>query len=114
MLLLGMLFLFSPSTTSAQQSRVLRTHSISTPTLQQTQVPTTGTLNVVAVMVQFQPDTNRLTSGTGIFGNDGMEGLPYLALRLPLGDVLCKRCTISTGERPKIKYGFFIGRTFCR
>tara|TARA_Y100001935_G_scaffold254275_1_gene262771 strand:+ start:38108 stop:41257 length:3150 start_codon:yes stop_codon:yes gene_type:complete len=79
MLLLGMLFLFSPSTTSAQQSRVLRTHSISTPTLQQTQVPTTGTLNVVAVMVQFQPDTNRLTSGTGIFGNDGMEGLPYLS-----------------------------------
>ena len=74
-----MLFLFGISNTLAQQPKVLRTHALSSPPPVQTSVPTTGTLDVVAIMVEFQPDSNRLTSGTGIFGADGMDGLPYLA-----------------------------------
>ena len=34
-----------------------------------------GTLNIIAVMVEFEPDTNRLTSGNGTFGPGS---LPYL------------------------------------
>jgi len=79
MLSISMLFLFNYPFAGAQDITVQRTHPISKPKLQTNQTPgATGTLNVVAIMVEFQPDTNRLTSGTGIFGPDGMEGLPYL------------------------------------
>ncbi len=71
---LPMLFLIFQSTAFSQQIAIKKSHSI-TPSLQQSAVPTTGTLNVVAIMVEFQPDSNRLTSGTGIFGPGG---LPYL------------------------------------
>ncbi len=36
---------------------------------------TTGTLQIVAVMVEFQPDDNRFTSGNGTFEDDA---IPYL------------------------------------
>lgn len=79
MLGISMLFLFTYQMADAQEITVQRSHSISEPTLQTNQpLDATGTLNVIAIMVEFQPDTNRLTSGTGIFGADGMEGLPYL------------------------------------
>jgi len=39
------------------------------------QDPVTGELKVVAVMVEFQPDTNRFTSGNGTFGPGS---IPYL------------------------------------
>lgn len=42
---------------------------------QNTQV-SEGTLHIVAVMVEFQPDTNRFTSGDGTFSDDA---IPYLA-----------------------------------
>ena len=32
-----------------------------------------GVLNIVAVRVEFQPDTSRLTSGKGVFGADGLS-----------------------------------------
>lgn len=79
MLSIGMLFLFTFQIADAQDITVQRSHSISELQLQANQtLDATGTLNVVAIMVEFQPDTNRLTSGTGIFGDDGMQGLPYL------------------------------------
>ena len=71
---LPMLFLIFQPAAFAQQIAIKKSHSI-TPSLQQNAVPTTGTLNVVAIMVEFEPDSNRLTSGTGIFGPGG---LPYL------------------------------------
>lgn len=79
MLCISMLFLFSNHLADAQDITVQRTHAISQSQLQLNQpLDATGTLNVVAIMVEFQPDSNRLTTGTGIFGTDGMEGLPYL------------------------------------
>ncbi len=79
MLAVSMLFLFCNSGAEAQNVPLKRSHAISDlQTISRSDLNATGTLNVVAVMVEFQPDTNRLTSGTGIFGSDGMEGLPYL------------------------------------
>ncbi|WP_456237587.1 T9SS-dependent M6-like inactivated metalloprotease [Gracilimonas halophila] len=79
MLSISMLFLFSYQLAGAQDITVQRTHPISQSVLQINQtLDATGTLDVVAIMVEFQPDTNRLTSGSGIFGPDGMQGLPYL------------------------------------
>lgn len=75
MLVIGMLFLFTTFTVG-QHSPIQRSHSIqASPKLTTSSIPTTGTLNVVAVMVEFQPDTNELTSGTGTFGPGG---IPYL------------------------------------
>lgn len=80
MLVFSMLFLFWTYDSVAQQVSVQRSHAISEkqPMLSEN-LNATGTLNVVAIMVEFQPDSNRLTSGTGIFGTDGMDGLPYLS-----------------------------------
>ncbi len=73
-----MLFLFEIQPISAQNVQLTSTHSLSLNKEIRRVTPAVGTLNLVAVMVEFQPDTNRLTSGTGIFGSDGSEGLPYL------------------------------------
>lgn len=32
-----------------------------------------GTLNIVAIRVEFQPDTSRFTSGKGVFGAEGLQ-----------------------------------------
>ncbi len=72
-LILSMLFLFSFQS-SAQKIVPKKSHSISLSSNIEYSVPTTGTLDVIAIMVEFQPDENELTSGTGVF--DG--GLPYL------------------------------------
>ncbi|MDR9414989.1 MAG: T9SS type A sorting domain-containing protein [Gracilimonas sp.] len=79
MLAISMLFLFWNYTINAQDITIKRTHPIAEiqPGIN-ANLNATGTLNVVAIMVEFKPDTNRLTSGTGIFGSDGSEGLPYL------------------------------------
>jgi len=78
MFLLGMLFLFLTPSTFSQEIPLKRTHAISLNNEVRRSSPAVGTLNIVAVMVEFQPDTNRLTSGTGIFGENGFDGLPYL------------------------------------
>ncbi len=79
MLILSMLFLFSYQHSFAQKVPVKRSHAISeAEPLMSGTLNATGVLNVVAIMVEFQPDSNRLTSGTGVFGPNGMEGLPYL------------------------------------
>ncbi len=78
MFLIGMLFLFLSPSSHSQEIQFKRSHPISLNNDVRRATPATGTLNIVAVMVEFQPDTNRLTSGTGIFGDNGMEGLPYL------------------------------------
>ncbi len=78
LIIVGMLFLFGQSSSFAQQVEIRRTHAISTPQTNLNALPAIGTLNVVAIMVEFQADENRLTSGTGVFGPDGFEGLPYL------------------------------------
>lgn len=68
-----MLFFLS-NVALSQNVTLKRSHSISASQNNQIAVPTTGTLDVIAIMVEFQPDSNDLTSGTGVF--DG--GLPYL------------------------------------
>lgn len=75
--LVSMLFLFNIDSATAQSFEIKRSHAISS-LVQPEPLPAIGELDVVAIMVEFQPDTNRLTSGTGIFGPDGMDGLPYL------------------------------------
>lgn len=77
--IVGMLFLFGTTSTFAQKAEIRRSHAISSPQTLINSQPATGTLNVVAIMVEFQEDDNRLTSGTGIFGTNGMDGLPYLS-----------------------------------
>lgn len=73
---MSLLFLFSAYCNSAQ-SQVPQLHSLSHLDLavSTNDKPVEGTLNIVAVMVEFQPDTNRFTSGNGTFGPGG---LPYL------------------------------------
>ena len=73
-----MLFLFLIQSVNGQEIKFKRTHPISLNTEISRSTPATGTINIVAVMVEFQSDTNRLTSGTGIFGSNGLDGLPYL------------------------------------
>lgn len=77
MFVFGMLFLFTLVTTplTAQNISVKRSHAINTASDDAPAAPATGTLDVVAIMVEFQPDTNRFTTGTGIFGPGG---LPFL------------------------------------
>lgn len=75
MLVFGMLFLFLEKDLQAQENPLQRSHAISTPIAKPAMLPAIGTLDVVAIMVEFQPDTTRFTSGTGIFGPGG---LPYL------------------------------------
>ncbi|MBO6537164.1 MAG: T9SS type A sorting domain-containing protein [Balneolaceae bacterium] len=73
-----MLFLFLSPSSHSQEIQLKRSHPISLNKEVRRSTPAIGTLNVVAVMVEFQPDTNRLTSGTGVFGENGFDGLPYL------------------------------------
>ena len=79
MLITGMLYLFTLPTIQAQEIILKRNHPISLKTDLTRPDRANGTLNVVAVMVEFQPDSNRLTSGTGIFGPNGYDGLPFLS-----------------------------------
>lgn len=84
MLLFSMLFVFYEHTAplQAQTIPVIRNLGISatSPSIDDLQpIDATGTLNVVAIMVEFQPDDDRLTTGTGIFGSNGMDGLPFLS-----------------------------------
>lgn len=44
--------------------------------------PTEGKLHIVAVMVEFQEDENRLTTGSGIFGESGMPFLNNPDIRI--------------------------------
>lgn len=79
MFIWGMLLLFTLPNIQAQEPVFRRDHHISLTSELTRSTPATGTLNVVAVMVEFQPDSNRLTSGTGVFGADGFDGLSYLS-----------------------------------
>src|SRR5690554_1100392 len=75
MYFVSMLFLFTSQIGLAQNITVQKSHSINPISIANSPVPTTGTLNVIGIMVEFEPDSNRLTSGTGIFGPGG---LPYM------------------------------------
>lgn len=74
---LSLLFLclIIPLTTSARQADPF--HSYPTYTYPELRLspPAEGTLHIVAVMAEFQPDTNRFTSGNGTFGPGSV---PYL------------------------------------
>ncbi len=74
MLIFGMLFFFQLSLSGQPKVELKRTHAIAKNSLQSSAVPAIGTLQVLAIMVEFQPDSNELTSGTGVFEG----GLPYL------------------------------------
>lgn len=77
-LLLSLLFLFLVilnKPVSAQEN-LYRSHSLSPlQNITLNPAPVTGTLNIVAVMVEFQPDTNPFTSGNGTFDSGS---IPYL------------------------------------
>lgn len=80
MLVLSVLLFFERG--YAQKIPVNRSHSIHTYHHGQNGsdiAAATGNLTVLAVMVEFQADDNRFTSGTGRFGTGGSEGIPYLA-----------------------------------
>lgn len=78
-LIISMLFFFS-NYVSAQDTPVIRSHAISEPLpLSEQDIQAIGELDIIAIMVEFQPDSNRLTTGTGIFGPNGMDGLPFLS-----------------------------------
>ena len=62
------------STASAQNIKLQSNHPVSLENRVLTS-PVDGVLNIVAVMVEFQPDTNEFTSGNGTF-EDG--AIPYL------------------------------------
>lgn len=79
MLFFSMLFVFINQFVplQAQSIPVVRNHEIAPYSSLQPR-DATGTLNIVAIMVEFQPDEDRLTTGTGIFGPTGADGLPFL------------------------------------
>jgi len=65
MLIVSMLLLFGLHNVFAQQIEIQRSHSLTSYTNIQPNVP--DTLTIIAVMVEFQPDENRLTTGNGTF-----------------------------------------------
>lgn len=72
-----MLLLFGSAFSQAQVNPpvLIQSHGLSPSASPGIIQPATGAFKVVAVMVEFQPDSNRFTSGTGVFGEGG---LPYL------------------------------------
>ena len=75
-ILLSLLFLFLYCAESLfSQISLNRTLPVSIDTNHHLTQPAEGTLNLIAVMVEFQPDTNRFTSGNGTFEPGS---IPYL------------------------------------
>lgn len=64
MFLISLLFLYTFVNESSHARQVI---PISNYQNLQTGTPVEGTLNIIAVMVEFQPDSNRFTSGNGTF-----------------------------------------------
>lgn len=69
-----MLLLFITTRAYSQAIPVKRSHPINMASLNQT-VPTTGTLKVLGVMVEFKADTNRFTTGDGTFNRANLSYL---------------------------------------
>ena len=65
MLFVSMLLLVGLNNGFAQQIELKRSHNLPPHTNSQPNVP--DTLTIIAVMVEFQPDENRLTTGNGTF-----------------------------------------------
>jgi hypothetical protein len=59
----------------AQDVDLNRSHTLQPFSVQAQYQPVSGTLHIIAVMVEFQPDENRFTSGNGTFEDDAV---PYL------------------------------------
>jgi hypothetical protein len=73
--LILMLLPFSVSLIHAQDVELNRSYPLHITSGQGQNSPASGTLNIVAVMVEFQADDNRFTSGNGTFADDAV---PYL------------------------------------
>ena len=73
MLFISMLLLVGLHNVFAQQVELKRTHNLTPQTNSQPNVP--DTLTIIAVMVEFQPDENRFTTGTGTFNPSNLAYL---------------------------------------
>jgi hypothetical protein len=72
------LFMFLPffiSDIQAQDVELNRSHALQPFSVQAQNQPVSGNLHIIAVMVEFQADDNRFTSGNGTFEDDA---IPYL------------------------------------
>jgi len=74
MLFSSVLLFFCNNTGHTQQPVVQRSHPLNENRRMQVN-PAVGTLDIIAVRVEFSPDDNRLTSGNGTFGPGS---IPYL------------------------------------
>jgi len=85
-LCLFLLFILVMDTLYAQEKgiNIKRTHSINPVVPNRTTDLNIGkgTLHIVAVMVEFQPDTNAFTSGTGVFGPGSIPYLDTTSVRI--------------------------------
>lgn len=75
-----MLLLFGLHHGSAQQIEIQRNHPITSSANLQPNVP--DTLTIIAVMVEFQPDDNRFTSGDGTFNPSNLRYLSNPEIRI--------------------------------
>ncbi len=73
MLIAGMLFFFCQLSSQAQTVNTARSHSLTTLSANQPNVP--DTLTIVAVRVEFQTDDNRFTTGDGTYDQGNLSYL---------------------------------------
>ena len=80
--LLFLCILYSPPSNGQVYTPSLKKTAPTTPPTFKKTKPVTGNLHIIAVMVEFQEDDNRFTTGTGIFSNSGTPFLNNADIRI--------------------------------